>query len=123
MVDADCRASCDAHAQATVTCTPASLSVDVTGSLSATVQARATRIATALRNHYGDVLVVAERLRRLAATGQLLGTTAQTVPSAVATLGARATFCAGQAATIATQNISRVSVSVQVSVSVTTSIQ
>jgi hypothetical protein len=123
MVDADCRASCDAHAQATVTCTPASLAVDVTGMVPTTVTDRATRIETALRNHYGDVLVVAERLRRLAATGQLLTSTAQTVPNAVGSLGARATFCAGQAATIASQNIQRASVSVQVSVTVTASIQ
>ena len=86
------------------------------------LQIRATRLATALSNGYGNVLTAAAQLARLVQAGAGMVAAATNVPNAIVSLGAGAVFCAGVAAAQTTQAVAKVNVSVEVSVMVTGSI-
>jgi hypothetical protein len=120
-VDADCRASCDARVNAQATCTPGQASVVVANNLSADLQARATRLRTALANGLPAVLSAHEKLMRLQASGQAMVDSGGSLPNAIGELGASAAACALMATSALPRATVQVSVSVEVSASVSAS--
>ncbi|MEI8256922.1 MAG: hypothetical protein WCJ30_14715, partial [Deltaproteobacteria bacterium] len=90
-VDADCRASCDARINAQATCTPGTASVVFSSGLSPELQARATRLRTALVAGLPAIRSAGEKLQRLQASGATMVNTAGSIPLAsLARIGARA---------------------------------
>lgn len=122
MANADCRASCDTRINATAMCTPARVAVRITGTLSADLMTRYTRLKTTLEAHYTDVLSAAAKIRRLAEAGVALVDSAQRVPNAVASVGVTAAACAADAANQIRVAVPRVQASVMVTVSVSASV-
>ncbi len=121
-VDADCRASCEARVNASATCSPARVTYAITGLTPPDLQARATRLSMALTTSYGVFLTTLEQLRRLILSADAMIQSAASVPNAIGTLGAGAILCAAQAAADTTAAVSKIRVSVDVSVMVSGSI-
>lgn len=117
-VSAECRASCDARLNASASCTPARVSLRITGNVSSDLEARVTRLRAAVENGYGNILDVAAKTERVASTGAALVENAQRLPGAVGSLAANAAICAGTAVSSAVSSVAKVQVSVSVSVQV-----
>ena len=120
-VDADCRASCEARVSAQATCTPGQASVVVANNLSPELQARSTRLRTALMNGLPAVVAAHEKRVRLQAAGSAMVNSGAAVPSAIGELGASAAACALMATSALPRATLQVSVSIEVSASVSAS--
>jgi hypothetical protein len=113
--DAECDASCRAHANINATCTPAAVALSTGGNTD-----MALRLATTMRANL-PLLIHAETAlgRRLAADAQVLGQVGAQLPRIVGDAGARAVACIGAAADVTARASMSIRVSVQASASVT----
>jgi hypothetical protein len=117
-VSAECRASCDARLDAQATCTPARATLRITGNVSTDLQARATRLRTAIESGYGQILDVRAKVERVGRSGAALVSAVRELPSAVSDISVLAARCAATSATSAASAAASVQVSVSVSVNV-----
>ncbi|MCB9597060.1 MAG: hypothetical protein H6719_30330 [Sandaracinaceae bacterium] len=122
-VDANCRAACEAHVDATLECTPGEAELVITGGPDAAAQERIAKVREAVRVGLATVLTVRERVQRLQQSGRQIANSLERLPEAVRTVGATAALCSAGAVSDLTQSLASVSVSVEVSVSVSASVQ
>lgn len=120
--DVNCNASCNARIHAEATCTPGSTTVRVEGGVTGDIQARATRLRTAVEGSLPAITAVAEKLQRLNASAQALVQSGEQVAASIQQLGLEAIACAAQATTTLPRATVSVSVSVEVSASLSGSV-
>ena len=116
---ADCQAACDADLEAEASCEPGELYVDIRGTIDD--QGRVERLKNALQSGIPAILALHGKLERMAQAGGEIGRRIQDLPNAVGTLGLQAAACATEAVAAVPRAVGSVSVSVEVSASVTAS--
>jgi hypothetical protein len=121
-VSADCRAACDARVSAQASCSPGRAELTITGNVGTNLQEKVTRVQTALRGGFSQVLLLRSRLERAASSGAAVVSSARELPNAIGAVGAQVTACAGVAATGLVSAVASVNVSVSVSVQVSGSV-
>lgn len=119
---ADCQAACDARLKAEVDCEPGRMDVAISGNLGPDVQARAERLARAIREGMGEVLTVRERVQRLRESGTAVVRLADGLRRDVASFGLNAVGCVGSSLSALQRAMGSVTVTVQVSVEVSGSV-
>jgi hypothetical protein len=120
-VEAECQASCDARLEAEAECRPGEARVDIQGGLSPEAEAKAARLRAAFEHGFGSVQLVAKKLERLGRAGARMIEVGAEVPGAVGALGLAAAGCATQAVALLPQATAKVSVSIEVSASLSAS--
>lgn len=120
-VEAECQASCDARLEAEAECRPGQARVNIAGGLSPEAEAKAARLRAAFEHGYGSILAAAKKLERLGRAGRAMIQIGGEVPGAVASLGLAAGACATQAVALLPQATAKVTVSVEVSASLSAS--
>ena len=116
MIDADCKANCEASVEAQAECTPPTVTYKVVAGGTADIDA----LAVALQDNLPALLVnTATRADALIATADTLATSANNI-AADSELGAKEAACAGLAADAALSASVSVKVSVQASADVST---
>jgi len=121
-VSADCQASCDARLNAEASCEPGRVEVVVTGDVSSDLAPRLERVRAALRAGYGQLLVTGEKLRRVRQSGRAMVDAAGRLRGTGRDLGLNAVACMTEAASTVPNALAKVSVSVDIQVSVTASV-
>jgi len=121
-VSADCQASCDARLNAEASCEPGRVEVVVTGDVSSDLAPRLERVRAALRAGYGQLLVTGEKLRRVRQSGRAMVDAAGRLRGTGRDLGLNAVACMAEAASTVPNALAKVSVSVDIQVSVTASV-
>lgn len=123
-VQTTCRTSCETRSVSESVCTPGYTRFRVTGVESlAEAAARAQRVRAAVTGGLGVIAGLGRKLELLVASGRALAENATAVPQAVGELGLGAGLCATQAVTALPGAVASVGVSLQVSVSVSGSLQ
>jgi len=117
-IEAECQASCDARMNAQAECTPGSVEVTVTGNVASNLEERVNHLKAALKMGLGNILAIKLKLERLAGAANAMGRTARDLPGAVGTLGLSAASCVSNAATALVPATGSITVSVEVSASV-----
>lgn len=112
--DAECNASCQAHAEMQGGCTPVEVLVLPTGNVAAAMQLVATLQANLPRLLYAEIALA----KRLAGSIQVVGQVGAQLPKIAGNAGARALACIGAAAEATASASVRINVSVQASASV-----
>lgn len=113
--DAECDASCRAHAEFRAACTPAQVQVQASQNTEA-----AMRLAASLQQHLPRLVYAEIALaKRLAGSIQVMGQVGAQLPNIVGRAGAHAIACVGAAAEASASASARIDVSVQASASVT----
>lgn len=120
-VEAECQASCDARLEAEAECRPGEANVNITGGLTPEAEAKAARLRAAISHGFGSIRVAAKKLERLGRAGRRMIEIGGEVPGAVAQLGLAAGACATQAVALLPQATAKVSVSIEVSASLSAS--
>jgi len=120
-VEAECQASCDARLNAEAHCEPGYTEVTIEGDIDSNIEERVTALRNAFRVGFGNIKMVAEKLRRLGESGRVMVETVGDIPSAVGSLGLQAASCASQAVAAIPRATASISVSVEVSASVSAS--
>ncbi len=120
-VSAECRAACDAQVEATMECQPGRAELVVSGGPDAETQARAERLRTAVAEGLAMVLATRERVQRLQDSGRVVMTQLQGLPSAIREVGISAAACSAGALADIEESLAAVSVTAEVSVSVSAS--
>jgi hypothetical protein len=121
-VSAECQASCDASLNAEAECTPGEVAVVITGDVDENLTERLGRVTRAIEQGWGGIQVAIVKLERLGGAGRTLVETGRDVPDAVSSLGLAAVGCAGEAVGALPAAVGSISVSVEVSVTVTGSV-
>ncbi len=120
-MNAECRAACDAQVHASMECQPARAELVVTGGPDEETQARAARLRETVAQGLATVLTVRERMRRLRESGRVVLTELQRLPDTVEQVGVGAAACSAGALVGLEQSLSSISVTAEVSVSVSAS--
>ena len=117
-MSAECQGSCEGRLNAEAQCEPGRAEVVITGNLDSNMQERAEALKEAIGAGWATILMVKAKLERLAEAGGRMASTAEEVPGAVGSLGLQAGACATQAAAMIPRATASISVSVEVSASV-----
>ncbi len=113
--DAECNASCDAHANFTASCTPAQ--VNVVASQNAEM---VMRLVATLRANLPELLHAELALgKRIVSSAQVVVQVGAQLPKIVGDAGAQALACVAAASSASVQASARINVSIQASASVT----
>ena len=121
-VDANCRAACEAHADASLECQPGQAELIVEGGPDEATLERLERVRNAVRVGLGTVATIRERVARLQESARAVQRLLNNLPAAVREIGISAAACSAGALADLGDSVSQISVTLEVSVSVSASL-